>query len=139
MVDIDNFKRFNDDFGHRVGDITLQKVSDVLRSTIRQGDHVYRFGGEEFLVVFEGARSPLATELSERLRIAVERTVLTGEHLEPVGPLTISVGLASYPDDGVRLEELIDLADRAMYASKESGRNRVTVYREAQQPQQLAA
>jgi len=139
MVDIDNFKRFNDDFGHRVGDITLQKVSDVLRSTIRQGDHVYRFGGEEFLVVFEGARSPLATELSERLRIAVERTVLTGENLEPVGPLTISVGLASYPDDGVRLEELIDLADRAMYASKEGGRNRVTVYRQAQQPEQLAA
>lgn len=127
MADIDHFKRFNDEFGHRVGDVTLQKVAEVLRSAVRGRDSVYRFGGEEFLIVFRDVGVEEATILAERLRTAVERTPLTGDALQPVGPVTISVGLALCPDHGTELNELIDEADRAMYSSKESGRNKVSV------------
>jgi len=127
MVDIDHFKRFNDEFGHRVGDITLQKVAEVLRSSIRESDRLYRFGGEEFLIVFAHVDADKALQLAERARQAVERTPLTGDTLQPVGPVTISIGVALLPDHGHDFSSLIDLADRAMYASKEAGRNRVTL------------
>ncbi|TAK56633.1 MAG: sensor domain-containing diguanylate cyclase [Dehalococcoidia bacterium] len=127
MVDIDHFKRFNDEFGHKVGDITLQKVAEVLRSSIRDTDRLYRFGGEEFLIVFANVGSSMGLQLAERARQAVERTPLTGETLQPVGPVTISIGVALFPDHGRDFSALIDVADRAMYASKEAGRNRVTL------------
>jgi diguanylate cyclase (GGDEF)-like protein len=128
MVDIDHFKRFNDDFGHRVGDITLQKVAEVLRSSIRDTDRLYRFGGEEFLIIFANVGNEQAASLAERARAAVERTPLTGETMQPVGPITVSIGIALFPVHGQDFAALIDVADRAMYASKESGRNRVTVF-----------
>jgi diguanylate cyclase (GGDEF)-like protein len=137
MADIDHFKRFNDEFGHRVGDVTLQKVAEVLRSSVREGDVVYRYGGEEFLVVFAGAASKEAAALAERLRAAVERSPLTGEGLEPVGPVTISLGVAICPDDGTDLMALIDTADKALYAAKEAGRNRVILASDA--PRQIEA
>ncbi len=127
MVDIDNFKRFNDDYGHKVGDITLQKVAEVLRSSTRDQDRVYRFGGEEFLLIFAGVDGENAMKLAERARAAVERAPLTGETLQPVGPITISIGVALFPDHGRDMAALIDIADRAMYASKQTGRNRVTL------------
>ncbi len=127
MVDIDHFKRFNDEYGHRVGDITLQTVAEVLRSSIRDTDRLYRFGGEEFLIVFADVGNAAALQLAERARQAVERTPLTGETLQPAGPVTISIGVALFPDHGRDFSALIDVADRAMYASKEAGRNRVTL------------
>ncbi len=127
MVDIDHFKRFNDEYGHRVGDITLQTVAEVLRSSIRDTDRLYRFGGEEFLIVFADVGGAAALQLAERARQAVERTPLTGETLQPAGPVTISIGVALFPDHGRDFSALIDVADRAMYASKEAGRNRVTL------------
>lgn len=127
MVDIDHFKRFNDEFGHKVGDITLQKVAEVLRSSVRESDRLYRFGGEEFLIIFSHVGSAAALQLAERARQAVERMPLTGETLQPVGPVTISIGVALFPDHGRDFTALIDIADRAMYASKEAGRNRVTL------------
>jgi diguanylate cyclase (GGDEF)-like protein len=139
MADIDHFKRFNDEFGHRVGDVTLQKVAEVLRSSVRDGDSVYRFGGEEFLIVLRAAGRDEARTLAERLRASVERTPLTGDQLQPVGPVTISIGLALCPEHGLDLNALIDAADRAMYASKEMGRNRVTVAGDETDSRQLAA
>lgn len=136
MVDIDNFKRFNDDYGHKVGDITLQKVAEVLRSSTRDQDRVYRFGGEEFLLIFAGVDAENAMKLAERARAAVERTPLTGETLQPVGPITISIGVALFPDHGRDMAALIDIADRAMYSSKQTGRNRVTLA--SCEPQALA-
>jgi diguanylate cyclase (GGDEF)-like protein len=127
MVDIDHFKRFNDDYGHKVGDVTLQRVAEVLRASVRERDRVYRFGGEEFLIVFDGVASDDAMKLAERVRSAVQRTPLTGDSMQPVGPVTISIGVAVFPDHGRDVDELIDVADRAMYASKEMGRNRVTL------------
>jgi diguanylate cyclase (GGDEF)-like protein len=127
MLDVDHFKRFNDDFGHRVGDVTLQKVAEVMKRAVRETDEVYRYGGEEFLVVFKDVDESDAVRLSERLRQAVGKTVLTGERLEPVGPVTISSGLALAPVHSTDLATLIRLADEALYASKENGRNRTTV------------
>jgi diguanylate cyclase (GGDEF)-like protein len=128
MVDIDNFKRLNDDFGHRVGDVTLQKVASVMRLSIRDSDRIYRYGGEEFVVIFADAGRVEAILLAERLLKAVADTPLSGDNLEPVGPVTMSAGLAIMPDDGTDIPKLIELADRAMYRAKEAGRNRVHLY-----------
>jgi diguanylate cyclase (GGDEF)-like protein len=131
MIDIDHFKRFNDDYGHRVGDVTLQKVASVLRSSARDDDQIYRYGGEEFVVVFTDSRPDEALSLANRLRLAVESAPLSGEHLDPVGPVTISIGLALLPEHGTDLSDLIAKADRAMYRAKANGRNRVELWGES--------
>jgi diguanylate cyclase (GGDEF)-like protein len=130
MLDIDHFKRFNDDYGHRVGDVTLQKVASVLRSSVRDNDHVYRYGGEEFVVVFADTPPSDAMMLADRLRQAIEAAPLSGENLEPAGPVTVSLGLAFLPEHGTDVSALIDMADKAMYRAKSSGRNCVEVWRE---------
>jgi diguanylate cyclase (GGDEF)-like protein len=131
MLDIDHFKRLNDDYGHQVGDVTLQKTASVLQNCIRNEDRIYRYGGEEFVVIFADASLAEAEPLAERLRRAVETTPFSGAGMEPVGPVTISIGLAARPDHGNDVEPLIDLADRAMYAAKEAGRNRVVLWQAA--------
>ena len=128
MVDIDHFKRFNDEFGHRTGDITLQRVAETLRSAIRETDRVYRYGGEEFTIVLFGVDADQARLRMEHVRAAVERSTLLGEDTQIVGPVTVSIGLASGPDQSRDFDELIKLADAALYQSKWAGRNRVTVY-----------
>jgi len=128
MIDIDNFKRFNDEFGHKVGDVTLQRVAEVVRSTLREADSVYRYGGEEFVVLVDNGDRDAMVHLMERVRTAVERTPLTGESLQPVGPVTISVGVAYGPQDSREPETLIKMADAALYDAKHAGRNRVCIY-----------
>lgn len=130
MADIDHFKRLNDEFGHRVGDVTLQKIAAVLRTAIRPADRVYRYGGEEFVLVFEDVEEAEALAVAERVRLAVASTPLTGDNLEPVGPVTISIGLSLLPDHGIEIDELIKRADAAMYRAKDAGRNRVVVWEE---------
>jgi diguanylate cyclase (GGDEF)-like protein len=140
MIDIDHFKRFNDDFGHSVGDVTLQKVASLLRHCVRSGDKVYRYGGEEFVVFFQDAGLTEAHALAERLRQAVEVSPFSGRNLEPVGPVTISIGLAARPEHGSDAAHLIDLADKAMYRAKQSGRNCVVSWRsEAEAELEIAA
>lgn len=128
MVDIDHFKRFNDDFGHAVGDVSLQKVASTLRTAIREQDRVYRYGGEEFVIIFVDAPADQAFALADRVRSAIEATPLTGEQLEPVGPITISMGLASFPDDGREFGSLLEMADLAMYRAKAMGRNQIATW-----------
>lgn len=139
MVDIDNFKRFNDDFGHQAGDLALQSVARGLTAAARDQDRVYRFGGEEFLVVFPSTGLQGAAEAGERLRLAIQEMPVSGEDRKPLRGITISVGVAAFPDHSGDLGALIDLADRAMYASKESGRNRTSVYSPEAQQSRLAA
>lgn len=143
MLDIDHFKRLNDDYGHQVGDVTLQKTASVLQNCVRNEDRIYRYGGEEFVVIFDDASLTEAESLAERLRRAVETTPFSGTGMEPVGPVTISIGLAARPDHGSDVETLIDLADRAMYGAKEAGRNRVVLWQpesegEVSEPQVVA-
>jgi diguanylate cyclase (GGDEF)-like protein len=137
MLDIDHFKRFNDDFGHRVGDVTLQKVASLLNNCIRNGDRIYRYGGEEFVVVFMDASLPEAESLAERLRSATESMPFSGLSMEPVGPVTVSIGLAARPVHGNDTQALIDLADKAMYEAKEAGRNRVVLWKNGEEPPQI--
>ena len=129
MVDVDHFKEINDEFGHNVGDVSLQKVAHVLRSTVRGSDRVYRYGGEEFVIVFLDCDAETGHAQAERVRMAIQGTPLTGDGMEPVGPVTISLGLAALPAHGPDIEGLIGLADEAMYLAKDAGRNRVIAYR----------
>jgi diguanylate cyclase (GGDEF)-like protein len=128
MADIDHFKHLNDEFGHRVGDVTLQRVASVIRSAVREQDRVYRYGGEEFVVIFVDGPAADAVALAERVRLAVAAAPHTGDSLEPVGPVTISIGLALLPDHGLDVAALIERADAAMYQAKQSGRNRTMLW-----------
>jgi diguanylate cyclase (GGDEF)-like protein len=139
MADIDHFKRFNDDFGHNIGDIALQKVAGVLKAAVREGDHVYRYGGEEFVFIFCDAGLDQASILSERVRTAVEATPFADEHGRPIGPITISIGIAALPTHGKDVAALIELADVAMYTAKTTGRNRVVVWTEDMANEEAAA
>ncbi|HYM16098.1 MAG TPA: sensor domain-containing diguanylate cyclase, partial [Dehalococcoidia bacterium] len=129
MLDIDHFKRFNDEFGHRVGDVTLQRVAEIIKISVRDSDHVYRYGGEEFVIVFGDADAVAGRLLCERVRLAVAGAALTGENLEPIGQVTVSIGVAAYPEHASTLDNLIRLADQAMYEAKQAGRDRVVVAR----------
>ena len=122
MADIDQFKLFNDEFGHSAGDFVLQNLGAVLRTGIRTTDRVYRYGGEEFLIVFMGASSAEGHRLAERLRQAIEL------QLNDVRPVTVSIGLASLPVDGTDPRGLIELADSAMYRAKNRGGNCTVVW-----------
>jgi diguanylate cyclase (GGDEF)-like protein len=130
MVDIDYFKRLNDTYGHPTGDIALQRIAAVLRGSVRESDRVYRFGGEEFVVVFTDATITEVLPLAERLRTAVAELRLSGANDEPVGQITVSIGLALLPDHGSDVSALIDLADKAMYQAKSAGRDCVKVWSE---------
>jgi diguanylate cyclase (GGDEF)-like protein len=130
MIDVDNFKNVNDEYGHRVGDVSLQKIALIMRSAMREGDLIYRYGGEEFVAIFKGASGQDALAAADRLRVAVETMPFTGDQLETVSPITVSIGLALMPDHGADINELIEKADKAMYRAKENGRNRVEVWNE---------
>jgi diguanylate cyclase (GGDEF)-like protein len=130
MVDIDYFKRLNDDHGHHAGDIALQRIAVALRNSVRDGDRLYRFGGEEFVVVFTDTAVDEAKMLAERLRSTIKAVEFTGEHGEPLDAITVSIGLALLPEHGEDVRALIDLADKAMYRAKAKGRDRVVVWSE---------
>lgn len=127
MVDIDNFKSFNDQFGHSAGDVALQNIGSVMRASIRAADRVYRYGGEEFLMVFMNSTPAEGLRMAERLRQAVSL------QLNDIRPVTVSIGLASLPRDGADPHKLIELADRAMYRAKSGGRDRVVAWDFAQE------
>jgi diguanylate cyclase (GGDEF)-like protein len=122
LCDLDNFKRVNDQHGHAAGDAVLQDVAYTMRAVLRAGDSIYRVGGEEILIVLPGATEADAVGIAERLR----RTV---RERRPVGvSVTISVGVAvSRPPGPLDTDELVELADRALYSAKASGRDRVVV------------
>jgi diguanylate cyclase (GGDEF)-like protein len=123
LVDIDDFKSVNDRFGHPVGDRVLGQVA----SRLRQGGESFRLGGDEFAVLLPG--------LDERAAIAVARSIVErvgAAQLEQVGPLTVSAGVASFPAQGVGRDELIRLADSALYWAKEDGKNRARTYESTQ-------
>jgi diguanylate cyclase (GGDEF)-like protein len=122
LADLDHFKRINDTFGHAVGDRALQAVASVLLGSGRAADLCARWGGEEFVLLFAGLSGEAALECVERLRRSIEHLDLEAEG-RPL-PLTMSFGVVAFPALHVRRpEELIELADAALYTAKRLGRN----------------
>jgi diguanylate cyclase (GGDEF)-like protein len=130
MLDIDYFKRLNDEYGHQVGDVALQRIAGVLRRSVRENDFVYRYGGEEFMVVFTDTTIADVLPLAERLRAAVAAVQISDKDDNLIRQMTISIGLALLPEHGHDMATLIDLADRAMYRAKANGRNCVVAWSE---------
>ena len=126
MFDIDHFKVVNDTYGHLVGDRILKSICVIARSSLREGDVLLRYGGEEFVIVLPAASSEDLRIVSERLRKTVEDSVLSDG--EKTVRVTVSIGGAAYPNQNVENENtLLRLSDEALYRAKTSGRNRVEI------------
>ena len=119
MLDLDAFKAYNDTHGHPAGDTLLHRVGEAMRETLRDGDRVYRYGGDEFAILLPDTDAAAAREVAERVRSAVARLTQT------FGPqVTVSVGIAHYPEHGPAKDELVAHADRALYLAKPPNRSR---------------
>ncbi|GAB4260027.1 sensor domain-containing diguanylate cyclase [Thermincola ferriacetica] len=128
MIDIDYFKRFNDEFGHKAGDTALFTVAKIIKTNTRNIDTVARYGGEEFAILLPETDSGDAKIVAERIRKAISETVFRiADDKPPVG-VTVSIGVSSYPADTKDPQQVVELADQALYYSKEHGKNRVTVW-----------
>jgi diguanylate cyclase (GGDEF)-like protein len=121
MVDIDNFKKLNDEFGHLLGDEILRSVSSILKQQLRKMDMVCRYGGDEFAILVPETTGSNAVRVAEKLRRQIETHDFPGVPR----PVTISCGVADYPTHGVTRDEVVAAADTALYTAKQAGRNRV--------------
>jgi diguanylate cyclase (GGDEF)-like protein len=127
MVDIDHFKRFNDTYGHKAGDLVLQAVARTMQEFLRSSDLACRYGGEEFVLLLSEMEGEMAVRRVERL---LEQVSLLAIEIEGLGlpTITFSAGVASCPLHATQQEQLLGLADAAMYSAKNGGRNRVLLY-----------
>ena len=125
MIGVDHFETYHDTHGHAAGDEALRIVAEVLRANVRDGDIVYRYGGEEFCVLLPDTTDDEARAVAERVRAAVEEAPFEGEELQPGGRVTISVGLAL--TEGGNPAAALETADGALDDAKHGGRNRVVV------------
>jgi len=128
MLDLDHFKHVNDAHGHSRGDEVLAAVATTLRSSLRESDFVGRYGGEEFLILLPDTGKQQARTVAEKVRAAVEAIVLSNLELR----VTASLGVATLPDDCGDADSLVRAADRALYAAKGRGRNRVELFESRQ-------
>ncbi|MHC3907319.1 sensor domain-containing diguanylate cyclase [Achromobacter marplatensis] len=125
-LDLDHFKQVNDVFGHPVGDKVLILLAKTLRDSVRQQDRPFRVGGEEFIVIVPAPTPDIALHTAERIRADVAKKPMP----DGVGHVTVSVGIALWPQHGKSPQAVVKCADQALYASKASGRNRVTLWKE---------
>ena len=128
MIDIDDFKIYNDRNGHQQGNRALAAIARVLETSVREIDSVARFGGEEFSVLLSATSKVGAREVAERLRQQIEGYPFTGREHQPGNKLTASFGVATYPADGRDADEFVRNADRALYVAKSRGKNLVEIY-----------
>jgi diguanylate cyclase (GGDEF)-like protein len=125
LFDIDHFKNYNDQNGHLVGDRLLRLLAKLVRDSVRSDDYFGRFGGEEFVLVMSGRTGSQAMSAAEVIRHRIEEYPFEGEATQPTGRVTISGGVACFPDDADDSVELLRNADTALYEAKNSGRNKV--------------
>jgi diguanylate cyclase (GGDEF)-like protein len=127
LVDIDHFKKVNDTFGHDAGDKVLSKISSLLKNSVRKDDTVARYGGEEFVLILPGAKLEVTSMIAERIRRLIETTPfeIEGGQIQ----ITISIGISNLPAHPAKSkEELVKMADLALYRAKNEGRNRVCIF-----------
>ncbi len=124
MIDIDFFKNINDTYGHIVGDVVLRKIASIIKECIREIDFVGRFGGEEFSVILPETSKKDAIVVGKRIVKKISSAKIKA--FDEVIKTTVSVGVASYPENSSYLDMIMEIADRALYKSKELGRNRVS-------------
>jgi diguanylate cyclase (GGDEF)-like protein len=125
MIDVDHFKKFNDTFGHAAADVALREVAQTIRNKCFADDIACRFGGEELVVILPDTGVEEAAARAEAIRAAIE-ALQVRHHDQPLGPVTASFGVASFPAHGGDVEKLLRAADEALYDAKRSGRNRVS-------------
>ncbi len=121
MMDIDDFKLVNDSYGHQMGDIIIDYISEKIKSSIRHGDIAARYGGDEFTIILRGTKKQLAKSIAERLRMSV----ISGN---PPIKITLSIGIAEYPEDSASSNGLVSSADRALYMAKMRGKNQIATF-----------
>ena len=125
MIDADHFKIINDTYGHPVGDLVLKRLAGLLQEEARRTDVVARYGGEEFVLLLEETDAEGALLVAERIRDRVSHQVVQGDFGSV--KITVSLGIATWPDNGRTAEEVLKNADQALYQAKRQGRNRVVM------------
>jgi two-component system, cell cycle response regulator len=115
MIDVDDFKNYNDTNGHQAGDELLSNFSKCFSEALKAGDLVFRYGGEEFAVFLDNANKKTGADVAERIRTLAKLYL----------PRTVSIGVSSYPEDGTEFKELVSCSDSALYRAKKEGKNRV--------------
>ena len=130
MMDIDNFKKFNDTFGHQAGDTVLKTIGTIILQEIRRSDFAARYGGEEISIILPETSSAETFAFSDRLREIIHNLPITILKKEVVC-VSVSIGIASFPEDAANRRDLIDAADKALYFAKDKGRNKTIVYSES--------
>ena len=127
MADIDSFKKVNDTYGHLVGDMVLKEIAATIQKTIRHVDIPARYGGEEFTIILPETAALNAVTIAERLRTKISEIEVHVDNETIIRP-TVSIGISEYPNASEDIKELIDWADKALYVSKENGKNCIHLY-----------
>ncbi|EGY23908.1 GGDEF domain-containing protein [Nitratidesulfovibrio liaohensis] len=135
ILDIDDFKKYNDSYGHVAGDKLLKELAGVLRKVLRETDRLIRYGGEEFLVVLPGTAKAQAIVVAEKLCHAVREEAFSLPDGEPARPVTASLGVATMPEDGKEFAAALKAADSLLYRAKRKGKNRVAAFEEDERKQ----
>ena len=134
LFDIDNFKHYNDTNGHNAGDQLLIQMSQIIRESSRKNSTVARYGGEEFIVMLPGIAKEDALIYAERLRETIAQYPFQHREKQPLGFISVSGGIGSFPEDGESVNKVIQHADILLYQAKSEGKNRVLLHK-AHQPE----
>jgi len=126
MLDIDDFKQYNDTHGHVKGDVLIKDVGNILKDGVGSGNIVGRYGGEEFIILFPGLSNDEAFSILEDIRKKIENKEFYGSEKQPYGKVTISSGLVTCQDNSIKYEDLIEIVDKTLYKSKVNGKNLIT-------------
>ena len=128
MIDVDHFKHYNDTNGHQAGDVALKNIAKILGNSVRKTDLLARYGGEEFVVLLLDTEKDAGVQVAELLRAAIEGASFDFGERQPLGRVTASLGVSSWPEDAEAPERVLECADKALYEAKAQGRNRVIAF-----------
>ncbi|MEW6008918.1 MAG: sensor domain-containing diguanylate cyclase [Candidatus Omnitrophota bacterium] len=128
LIDIDNFKNYNDTLGHQSGDKILKQLGAILQESSRKLDYACRYGGEEFAIILPHTDKNEAFSISERLRNRIYEHVFWKKEIQPLQHLTVSIGLSTFPQDATDKQLLLQASDKALYQAKQSGKNKTCLY-----------